>query len=154
MSTATAKKQVEKVLKGFDTHMEKVAPGQPAAFTEACVPGDIIWQGDLSIEMVESVPADYTKEPMNKLEQPKNQLVPGNTVGSRHALNTLKGVKLFYPKNFGAEDCLEGPCAIVSGGQVVEHPKHGNVTLVKGTYRFGYQREYDAEQKRERRARD
>jgi len=155
MSAATAtKQQVENVLKSFDAHMETVAPGMPACFTEACVPGDWIAQGDLVIEMVEKIPSGYTENPPAKLQQPKNQLVPGNTVGSRHALNTLEGVELFYPKNFGQEDCLDGPVARVTGGQVVEHPKHGNVTLVGGIFSFSYQREYDAEQKRERRARD
>lgn len=154
MVAAAEKDQVQKVLTNFDRHMETVAPGQPAAFTEACTPGDTIWQGDLSIEMIDEVPSGYTEEPPAKLEQPKNQLVPGNTVGSRHALNTLNGVKLYYPPTFGQPESLLGPVAVVSGGQVVEHPKHGNVTLVKGCYRFGYQREFDAEQKRERRARD
>lgn len=137
------------VMEKFQGHLESVCPGQPAEFTEACVPGDIIWQGDLGIEMVESIPAGYKKG-----KGAVSQLVPGNTQGARHCLNTTEGVKMYFPSNYGQEDCLNGPAVEVSGGQVVTHPVHGDVTLSKGTYRFDYQREYDAEMKRERRALD
>lgn len=152
MSTAV-EKEAGKVLETFDIHMETVAPGQPAQFTEACVAGDTIWQGDLGITMVDAVPKGYqTKCPVENHDT--KQLVPGNTTGARHCFNTMEGVELHYPEDWGKEECLDGPTAVVSGGQVIEHPKHGNVTLVKGVFKFSYQREFDAEQKRERRARD
>lgn len=137
------------VLDKFRNHLESVSPGQPAAFNEACVPGDTIWQGDLGIEMIDAIPEGY-----KKAKKVGVQLVPGNTQGARHCLNTEDGVKMYYPANYGQEDCLNGPAVEVTGGQSVTHPVHGDVTLSKGMYRFDYQREYDAEQKRERRARD
>jgi hypothetical protein len=140
--------EASKVLDTFREHMESVSPGLPAAFTEGCTAGDIIWQGDLGIEMIDSIPKGYKKKKVVA------QLVPGNTEGSRHCLDTTEGVKMYFPADFGKEDCLNGPAVKVTGGQVVQHPKHGNVTLVAGTYRFDYQREYDAEMKRQRRALD
>lgn len=35
---------------------ERVAPGQPAAFTEGCAAGDTIAQGDLYLVLLDAVP--------------------------------------------------------------------------------------------------
>ena len=73
----------------------KVKPGTPARFTEACTPGDAIWLGDLALVVGNgSVPKGYTR-----CEKPKLQLVPGETQGARHCLDSLEGVEMYLPAN-------------------------------------------------------
>lgn len=131
---------------------EKVKPGMPARFTEACTPGDLIWQGDLGIEIVAGVPADYVE-----VTQPKGvdrQLVPGNTQGSRHCLQSLDGVRLFRPKQWGGES-LQGPALVLAKHATIEHPTHGAVTIPAGfTVLCRYQRVWDQEQREARRSQD
>lgn len=130
---------------------EKVYPGMPLRFTEACVPGDCIWQGDLGL-----VIAENTKPPSNyvKPERKTVQLVPGNTVGSRHCLDTLNGVEMYVPKDWN-EETLDGPFLILSREVNVLHPTHGTVTIPAGfSVQCYYQKEYDKILEQERRARD
>lgn len=131
---------------------EEVRPGMEASFTEACVPGDCGWQGDLKLTVVESVPDGYVE-----VESPgvaDRQLVPGSTDGARHCLDSLAGVKLFRPKVW-TEDSLDGPCFVLAKPRKVLHPTHGAVTIPAGfTVLCRYQREFNKEAQRERRARD
>ena len=132
----------------------KMQPGEPHYMTGAESVGDTVCQGDFWIVVAEKVPETGFKM---KPELKHHQLVPGETVGSKHCLNVVDTEKaeVYYPEVFD-EDSLTGPYLVVkSAGVVVEHPKHGNVHLWKDTvYRCVYQREYDKEKKRERRARD
>lgn len=131
---------------------EIVQPGMPAAFTGACQPGDGIWQGDLGLEIVASVPMDYVL--VSKLRAADKQLVPGNTQGARHCLDSLAGVTMYRPANWGPES-LQGPCIVTTQERRVLHPTHGAVTIPSGmTVLCRYQREWAREQARERRARD
>jgi len=130
---------------------EKVYPGMPLRFTEASTSGDCIWQGDLGLVVVdnENIPQGYVK-PDNKTVQ----LVPGNTVGSKHCLDTLDGVEMYVPSKWN-EETLQGPFLVISKEVTVLHPTHGNVTIPAGfNVQCYYQREYDRELERERRAKD
>lgn len=132
--------------------IEQVKPGMPAAFTSACVPGDCIRQGDLYLVIVDSPPTGYV--PIAKPTEVDKQLVPGNTEGARHCLDSLAGVKLFRPQKWD-EESLDGPCFTLTKERKVLHPTHGPVTIPAGMTVFcRYQREFDKEQQRERRTRD
>ncbi|MGB1274899.1 MAG: hypothetical protein ACPG77_04040 [Nannocystaceae bacterium] len=141
----------EKKLAEMTNHMENVEPGQPVEMSVAAVPGDGIWQGDLGLEVLASVPADCKLAP-----KPSPQLVPGNTRGARHCLDSLEGVEVYLPPNWGQdENNLRGPVLVLSESRTVEHPTHGDVTIPAGfTIGCCYQREWDAVQRAERRAAD
>jgi hypothetical protein len=129
-----------------------VGPGTPQSFTPACVTGDAIRQGDLYLIVTDQVPDDYAK-----VGRPKNadrQLVPGNTEGAKHCLDSLDGIALWRPRTWD-EESLQGPCLVVTEERKVLHPVHGPVTIPPGlTIVCQYQREWDKEQAKERRARD
>jgi hypothetical protein len=143
--------QIEQHCQRIADGSERVYPGMPMRFTEACVPGDCIWQGDLGLVISDS------KKPPNgyvKPEKPSVQLVPGNTVGSKHCLDTLDGVEMYVPKKWN-EETLDGPFLVIEKEVNVLHPTHGTVTIPAGfNVQCYYQREYDRELERERRARD
>lgn len=131
---------------------ETVSPGQPVRISEAAEVGDGVWQGDLGIEIVEAAMGDYieVKSPTDA----DRQLVPGNTQGARHCLDSLDGVRMFRPIDWNAES-LQGPVLVLSKERTILHPTHGAVAIPAGfTVRCRYQREFDAEQRRERRAAD
>lgn len=132
---------------------ETVRPGQPFEFTGAAQPGDGVWQGDLGIEVVASVPAGYTK--VQAVSEEHRKLVPGNTVGASHILDSVEGVEMWHPSGGLREESLAGPVFKAWAKRTVTHPVHGHVTIPEGlTVRCRYEREFDAEQRRERRAAD
>lgn len=131
---------------------ETVKPGQPSRFTEAASVGDGIWQGDLLLEIVASVPAGH-----NVMLKPKKQLVPGTTQGARHCLDSTRGVKVYYPKGWpeSAEETLIGPCLVLTEERTVLHPTHGSVSIPAGfAVLCSYQKDFDYLTKRERRTQD
>ena len=131
----------------------RVKPGQSHSFPDAASVGDFGWQGDLKITLVDEIPNG-----LDRVESPTagdRQLVPGNTQGAKHCLDSLDGVQLFRLSEWGpGYEGLVGPAVKLNAERTVQHPTHGDVILPAGTYSFTYQREFDAEQKRERRARD
>lgn len=131
---------------------ERVKPGMPFRITEAASVGDGVWQGDLGLEIVVAVPPGYVL-----VERPSGadrQLVPGNTQGARHCLDSLDGVTLYRPARW-SEESLAGPCIVLEQERTILHPTHGPVTIPAGfTVLCRYQREWDREQQQERRARD
>ena len=134
--------------------LERVTPGMPLAFTTACTAGDRIAQGDLNLTITtRGIPADYVKQsPTGKTFQ----LVPGNTMGSKHTLAAgwEQVCDVYLPPNWSGESLL-GPMIVTKGETKVDHPKHGDVTIPAGlTCDCTYQRAWDAEQRRERRAED
>lgn len=159
MANATA--SVEQIVANITTYaaniaqgLETVKPGQPLRFTEASDVNDRIWQGDLALTITANkIPAGYVKE-----KKPRTQLVPGKTIGAKHCLDSLEGVEMYVPKGFNWEnegDSLAGPWCRLKAERTVMHPVHGSVTIPKGfCFQADYQREYDEELKRERRARD
>lgn len=140
----------QKIAKG---EHESVRPGDPYTFSEASVPGDMVWQGDLGIGLVsESPPDGYVKK-----DRPLKCLVPGKdeTIGSKHCLESLEGVEMWLPKEWD-EASLNGPYLRLTNGAKITHPVHGDVTIPAcfNSVQIVYQREWDQEQARERRARD
>ena len=128
---------------------ETVRPGQPFRLNEAASVGDGVWQGDLGLEVVEAPPEGYVKA-----KKPLTQLVPGETRGARHCLDSTAGVEMWLPKEWPEVTQL-GPCFRLSEERTVEHPVHGDVTIAAGhTILCSFQREYDHEQRRERRNAD
>lgn len=139
--------------------LEKVRPGMPAAFTTACVAGDAIWQGDLCIAVSDSTEPPKNFVPLSEFENSKNmklngQLVPGTNTGARHCLQENSDVEVFMPSDW-SEESFTGPFLKVKNETCITHPVHGNVTIPGGfCIQLYYQREWDKEQQRERRARD
>jgi len=131
---------------------DKIGPGVPVTMSNALVAGEGVAQGDLNIIVADSVPSGYVL-----IEKPKSQdkqLVPGNTVGAKHCLDSLDGVTLYRPKQW-TEESLDGPCLVLTQERTVLHPTHGAVTIPAGmTVVCHYQREWDRELANERRARD
>ena len=143
-------KHAKRIASGKDT---AVKPGQPARFTEACQAGDGIWQGDLCLVVGNgSVPRGYVR--VDNPTDSDRQLVPGNTQGAKHCLDSLVGVELYRPKDW-SEESLEGPYLRLSQDRTVLHPTHGAVTIPAAMdIACHYQREWNREQAKERRARD
>lgn len=140
-------------VKAISGGQAKVKPGQPFRFSEACSFGDTVAQGDLYLMIYEGqVPEGYVEVVEPKEEDKK--LVPGQTQGSRHCLDSLSGVKLYRPENW-TEDDLRGPLMILSEERTVLHPTHGAVTIPAGfSVLCSYQPSWDAEQKKIRRNAD
>lgn len=129
--------------------VKTVMPGNPLAFSDACTVNDRIWQGDLALTISNCLPSNYVKA-----KKPSQQLVKGNNEGAKHCLDSLDGVEMYHPKEWN-EESLVGPYLILHKERVVQHPKHGNVTVKAGTeIHCTYQRERDNELARDRRARD
>lgn len=150
METCVIDQIVEHARKISHGEHDKVRPGMPMRISEAAVPGEFVWQGDLKLAIVERVPKGFNKA------NPFQQLVPGNTQGARHCLDSTEGVKVHVPSDWGPKyEGLVGPCLVLQAERTIEHPKHGNVTIPAGMIiQCSYQREWDAEQARERRNRD
>lgn len=128
---------------------DDIKPGQPVRISEAASVNDYVRQGDLYLIVVDKKPADYVKQKIETV-----QLVPGNTEGAKHCLDSFDAVDLWVPKDWNAES-LDGPCFTAKREVTVLHPTHGPVTVPAGmTIVCRYQREFDAEQKRERRNAD
>lgn len=153
--TALAIATIEKHAARIAAGKAKVKPGQPFRFSEAAQPGDGVWQGDLGICLVESVPPLFVL--VGKPTEADKQLVPGNTEGSKHCLESLDGVTLYRPKGWpaSAEEDYLGPCFVTEREMRILHPKHGHVTVLAGSVvECTYQREQDYELRRARRNAD
>ena len=142
-------RRTKRISNGKDS---RVRPGQTERFTAAAVVGDAIRQGDLYLVVSEAPPEHFIR-----VDRPKDtdrQLVPGNTTGAKHCLDSLEGVEMWRPKDW-SEESLDGPVVRLSRERTVMHPTHGAVVLIAGmTFACHYQREWDREQEKERRARD
>lgn len=131
---------------------DKIGPGVPVTMSNALLPGEGVAQGDLLIIAADNVPNGYVE--VKKPGKSDLQLVPGNTVGSKHCLDAAEGVKMYRPAQWN-EESLDGPCLVLSKDRTILHPTHGSVTIPAGmTVVCHYQREWDKEQAKEMRARD
>jgi len=147
MKTCTMER-IEKHADNIKLGNEKVKPGEAARFTEASVAGDCLAQGDLYLCIYEGKPPTGYVLVEKPTEQDK-QLVPGNTQGSKHCLDSLDGVKLYRPENWTGDD-LRGPLLVLSEERTVLHPTHGDVTIPAGfSVLCGYQPDYDFQTKQE-----
>lgn len=150
MDTSVIDQIVEHARKISCGEHDKVRPGMPMRISEAAVPGEFVWQGDLKLTIVDRVPNGLSKV------ESFCQLVPGNTVGARHCLDSTDGVECHVPEGWGPKyEGLVGPCLVLQAERAIEHPKHGHVTIPAGMIiQCSYQRVWDVEQARERRSRD
>lgn len=131
---------------------DKIGPGIPVTMSAALVTGEGVAQGDLMLIVADAVPDGYVQ--VKKTTTDDRQLVPGTTVGAKHCLDSMTGVKLYRPPVW-TEESLDGPCIVTTKERTVLHPTHGAVVIPAGmTVVCHYQREFDMEQARERRARD
>lgn len=102
--------------------------------------GDTYWQGDLGVVYYgEALPKDA--EPI----EASAQLVPGQTEGARHVLESVEGIGFYRRKN--ATVC-DGPFLVAPAGFRVNHPRHGDLTFGSGIYAIIYQRQYAEELRR------
>lgn len=129
---------------------EKVKPGMEFRLTEAAAAGDGVWQGDLGLEVAAGrPPKGYVKT-----IRPHLKLVPGQTDGAKHCLDSTDGVEMWVPTEW-TEDSLVGPFMRFSAERTITHPVHGPVVIPAGlSILCRYQREWDRELAKERRARD
>lgn len=127
---------------------DKIVPGEAVRLSDAAVAGDTVRQGDLYLVVVDG--------PVEGGSKPARQLVPGNTEGAKHCLDSLEGVSMRFPEGWGPEHAgLQGPVFHCKEERTVCHPKHGDVTIPAGfTVAAHYQREWDQEQRAERRNAD
>ena len=154
MSQASTIERIQKhAAKIANGEHEKIKPGAPVQLSEAASVGDAIRQGDLYLEVIAKVPSSHkvVKSPSDL----DRQLVPGNTQGAKHCLDSLDGVKLYRPKDWPEISGLVGPCLVLTEERTVMHPTHGHVVIAAGqTVLCSYQREWDAESRKARRNAD
>ncbi len=139
MKTITA----EKAISDVRIQAEKIKNDRPQRFPEAASVGDWWRQGDVYITLLDRLPMGATPvEPPIGL-----QLAPGSTQGSRHCLDSAKGVA-FY--RFATPGELDGLVLALTEERTITHPEHGWLVLPPATYRIGYQRSLDAEERQRR----
>jgi len=131
---------------------ERVKPGQTFRIPDAWGAEDCGAQGDLIFIIQDKVPEGY-----HLVESPADgdrQLVWGTTLGAKHCLDSLDGVKLYRNEDWGP-DSLDGPVIVCEKERTVLHPTHGAWEIPAGRIiKFEYPRERDAELKKERRNAD
>lgn len=133
----TASANFAKVL----SSVEEIKNDAPQRFPEAASFGDYMRQGDVYVELLEVVPQNS-----KKVEEMHAQVVPGNTKGSRHILDSLDGVKMFTKTN---PTELDGPILLLEKERVLTHPEHGNIILpADRVYAITFQRAFANEMKR------
>jgi hypothetical protein len=148
---------IKESIERIQTHENtRIQPGEPYRIPDAASVGDGVPQGDLYIMLAGEIP-----DGCKLVESPTDldrQLVPGNTTGSKHCLRSLSTVDLYWPEGWSHSldyEGLAGPAMICKEATTIDHPTHGAVTIPAGsTVVTGYQRVYDEELKRERRAAD
>lgn len=153
MSMLTIKNAIDHANKIANREHETLRPGMPYTFSEAASCGDMVWQGDLGIGICSGgPPVGYVLA-----EKVSQCLVPGkdHTIGARHCLSSCDGVEMWLPPTWD-DTSLEGPYLKLSNGATIAHPVHGNVTIPAcfNEIQIRYQREWDQELARERRAKD
>ena len=131
----------ETVLVQIQEQAEKIKSDATQYFPEAASPGDCWRQGDIYITLMEKMPP-YAYETY----KPRKQLVPGTTRGSRHCLDSLNGVRVYYlnEPELTSNSFLNGPVIECKKERTITHPEHGNVVLPPGIYAISYQRSLNA----------
>jgi len=147
----------------------KLQPGQPVHLTEACSVNDAVVQGDIIVTVVRAqaekwkdgatlktvkklIPKGYVQ--IENITGPFLQLVPGQTEGARHCLESGDGITMYRPAEW-LEENLDGPLLFCSKPNKILHPVHGPVFISGGmVVKIDYDRQWDLEQAKERRARD
>lgn len=134
--------ETTKVLKSIQNKAEQIKSNATRKFPEAASIGDCWRQGDIYITLLDKIPNNY-KETKN----PNLQLAPGTTQGSRHCLDSLRGVTVYVNEN---PKMLDGPVLCCKKERTITHPEHGDVVLLCGIYEITYQRNLDSEEREQR----
>lgn len=124
------------VVKEVETLARKVAKRETQRFPEAASVGDCVRQGDVYITLLGGLPAGC--ELQTKWSR---QLAPGTSHGSRHVLDSRKGVECYHLPRASEFD---GPVLLLAEEREVTHPEHGHWILPPGCYGITYQRTQDA----------
>lgn len=113
----------------------KVAKRDTQRFPEAASIGDFCRQGDVLIVLIGWLPDGAREIPC------PSQLAPGDTPGSRHILDSTRGITAYSRPN---PTEFDGPILRVTEEREVQHPEHGWWVLPAGLYSVRYQRTQDA----------
>lgn len=133
---------VTKQIRAIQKTAEKIRNDGEQRFPEAATPGDCWRQGDVYITLLETLPRNAVP-----VATPQLQLVPGNTQGSRHCLDSLDGVSMYSIEDASP---LDGPVLECRMERTITHPEHGNVVFPPGIYGIHYQRDLDSEERQRR----
>ncbi len=128
------------VLTKFEAETMARKPQAEKQVFEGFPVGKAFRQGDIYILRIKDVPCDAV--PMAK---PIPQLAPGDTQGSRHVLESIKGLMMYTKHN---PTPLDGPILKPKSPITVTHPEHSWVTLPPGVYSIHYQRQLSIELQR------
>lgn len=144
MATATVSKSksAADAIKRVQTSAEKICRQDTQVFPEAATDGDTFRQGDIYVIFREKMPKGYSKT-----EIVNGQLAPGDTMGSRHILNSLENVEMFKKNDAGMFD---GPVIKLKKSNTITHPEHGHLSCPAGIYEISYQRNLNAVEQEER----
>lgn len=120
--------------------------------------GDVIPQGDIYLTRISDDVlegrqtmqktlnkqwSDFRFGKMGK-ETQNRQLVPDNTMGSRHI---VEGEVTIYAPGHDRH-ALEGPVIVAGERFMLTHPEHASHSIPEGTYQVTYQRDYTSEEAR------
>lgn len=144
------RQHVDKIARG---EHEKCGPGVLARMSPALEPGEGGAQGDVYIIVGDGVPKGYVlvEKPVDK---DRHVAWDNGTIGSNHRLDSLDGVKMYRPADWGPES-LDGPYLICTQERVIEHPKHGHVVIAAGMeVQISYPQDFDELEKQARRSAD
>lgn len=130
--------KVKTVTEAMSAIEEAAECGDPCERFARTMPLEAIaHQGDIYVQRVAE---DWPRgKPISE-----RQLAPGNTKGSRHVVRAGEGVELF--ESGVTQAPLIGPVAVAPGRWHIDHPEHGTWSLPGGTYRVGYQRDFEREE--------
>ncbi len=126
------------VVRKIETESKAKANASPVRYG-TLAPGDYHRQGDIYIQRIEKLPKSAKTSTVHL------QLVPGETQGSRHCLDSLDGVTMYTKPDATP---LDGPLLRTTQERTITHPEHGHVTIPAGIYAITYQRQYANELRR------
>lgn len=105
--------------------------------------GDEWRQGDVAIIRVDDGFVSANGLDLGREKAPSPQLAPGTTQGSRHTLESLRGVTAYRLKNATP---LDGPILVLAEPRAIIHPEHGDCrNLPAGCYVIQYARAFATE---------
>jgi len=127
--------------------LESIDNGASHQMPEAFAPGDIYWQGDVGLLMLEQLP----RGAVLRSERWKSdlQLAEGNTKGSRHCI-PIRFEPSVQVHQHGTNDILDGDVLVASKPFDLVHPEHGDhIGYPPGVYRVRYQQNAERERVRD-----
>lgn len=121
-----------KTFQAIRSHAESIKNDEQQHISDAVSEWDTWPQGDVYLTYLgDEVPSGAT---VAKVQDP--QLAPGTTQGSRHTLDSLKGITLYERDS----NELVGPVIKSDRRFNITHPEHGNVSCPPGVWGVTYQR--------------